>query len=56
MARGRVRKFVTGVGWVKPKKGYCWTLRGDRIRSASLPAWGSRKFGPQSEAERSIDP
>lgn len=47
----RKRKFIVGIGWVKPKKGYCWTLRGDRIRSTNLPAWGSRKYGEETIAD-----
>jgi hypothetical protein len=47
----RSRKLVAGVGWVKPKKGYCWTAKGDRIRSTKIPVWGSRKYGEESIGE-----
>lgn len=41
----RNRRFLPGIGWVKLKRGYVWTLRGDNVRKTNLPSWGSRKYG-----------
>lgn len=51
----RSRKYVEGIGWVRPKKGFCWTLAGNNVRKTNLPAWGSRKYGEPSVADQMMD-